>query len=58
MEKKIHLVRLYLKLHLKEADFYESSLYLKDIRNLVKDIDLAEIIQTFETILHERNLKD
>ena len=41
-----------------EASFHESSEYLNDIQEIVKDMDLAEIIQTFEAILHDRNHKD
>ncbi len=41
-----------------EASFHEPSEYLNDIKEIVKDMDLAEIIQTFEAILHEKNHKD
>ena len=41
-----------------EASFHEPSEYLNDIQKIVKDIDLAEIIQTFEAILHDKNHKD
>jgi hypothetical protein len=41
-----------------EADFHDSPEYLHDIQLIVKDMDLAEIIQTFETIIHDKNHKD
>lgn len=41
-----------------EASFHEPSEYLNDIKEIVKDMDLAEIIQTFEAILHDKNHKD
>ncbi len=41
-----------------EEKFHESSEYLSDIQKIVKDMDLAEIIQTFEAILHDRNHKE
>ena len=41
-----------------EASFHEPSEYLNDIQKIVKDMDLAEIIQTFEAILHDKNHKD
>ena len=41
-----------------EARFHEPSEYLNDIKEIVKDMDLAEIIQTFEAILHDKNHKD
>jgi len=41
-----------------EASFHEPSEYLNDIQKIVKDMDLAEIIQAFEAILHDKNHKD
>ena len=41
-----------------EASYHEPSEYLNDIKEIVKDMDLAEIIQTFEAILHDKNHKD
>lgn len=44
--------------HVPEANFNEPPEYLRDLQKIVKDMDLAEIIQTFETIIHDRNHKD
>lgn len=41
-----------------ESDFYETSQYLNDIEKIVKDMDLDEIIQAFEVIIHNKNRKD
>lgn len=40
------------------ASFHEPSEYLNDIEKIVKNMDLDEIIQTFEVIIHSKNHKD
>jgi transcriptional regulator with XRE-family HTH domain len=41
-----------------EASFHEPSEYLNDIEKIVKNMDLDEIIQAFEVIIHSKNRKD